>query len=236
MQLAGEWWKASKPLTVASVATQEDIDFLCSNPAPADLVELRLDILVDLGIDVSTTLNKLNSHNLLITARCATEGGIGELSESGRRILLLDALPYASAVDIEVKNLEAFADIVTAAKQQNVPVIGSFHDFGKTPAASVYADVIATAQTDKVDIFKCAARLHTLKDLQVLIDLFTNTNLPLAAMGMGALGPSSRVILAQHGSLLNYGYVTGTPTAPGQWPTALLRDAILNSPQISAAV
>jgi 3-dehydroquinate dehydratase I len=44
-------------------------------------------------------------------------------------------------------------------------------------------------------------------------------------MGMGKYGKISRLVLAQAGSCLNYGYV-GTPNASGQWPVAALKARI----------
>jgi 3-dehydroquinate dehydratase-1 len=44
-------------------------------------------------------------------------------------------------------------------------------------------------------------------------------------MGMGALGRVSRLLLAQLGSVLNYGYLDQA-TVPGQWPAARLRELI----------
>jgi len=42
---------------------------------------------------------------------------------------------------------------------------------------------------------------------------------------MGIFGKISRLVLAQAGSCLNYGYL-GTPNASGQWPVALLKARI----------
>ena len=40
----------------------------------------------------------------------------------------------------------------------------------------------------------------------------------MAVMGMDAMfGPFSRILYAEHGSCLIYGYLGDTPTAPGQW-------------------
>ena len=50
----------------------------------------------------------------------------------------------------------------------------------------------------------------------------------MSMMGMGELAPASRLLYAQHGSLLNYGYLGEEPTAPGQWPAILLKEAISN--------
>ncbi len=40
--------------------------------------------------------------------------------------------------------------------------------------------------------------------------------LPLSVMGMGRFGKISRLLLAQAGSVLNYGYLD-RPNASGQW-------------------
>ena len=45
-------------------------------------------------------------------------------------------------------------------------------------------------------------------------------------MGMGPLAPASRLLAAQCGSLLNYGYLGTGSTAPGQWPARLLKEAL----------
>jgi 3-dehydroquinate dehydratase-1 len=45
-------------------------------------------------------------------------------------------------------------------------------------------------------------------------------------MGMGPLAPVSRLLCAQCGSVLNYGYLGKTATAPGQWDAAFLKQAI----------
>ena len=47
-------------------------------------------------------------------------------------------------------------------------------------------------------------------------------------MGMGVLAPVSRLLCAQSGSLLNYGYIGQTLTAPGQWDSLRLKQAIAN--------
>ena len=46
-------------------------------------------------------------------------------------------------------------------------------------------------------------------------------------MGMGELAAVSRLLYAQHGSLLNYGYLGSEPTAPGEWSAELMKRAIL---------
>lgn len=45
----------------------------------------------------------------------------------------------------------------------------------------------------------------------------------VCVMGMGVLGPVSRLVLAKCGSVLNYGYLGAAGNAPGQWPARRLK-------------
>jgi len=60
-----------------------------------------------------------------------------------------------------------------------------------------------------------------------LIEFLANEKgaLPLSVMGMGTYGKVSRLVLAQAGSCLNYGYL-GAANASGQWPVAALKARI----------
>ena len=44
-------------------------------------------------------------------------------------------------------------------------------------------------------------------------------------MGMGPLGAEARPEMMKLGSILNYGFLGETATAPNQWPVAKLRAA-----------
>ena len=48
----------------------------------------------------------------------------------------------------------------------------------------------------------------------------------LASMCMGPLGPVSRLLCAQAGSVLNYGFLGSNETAPGQWSAKRLSESI----------
>jgi 3-dehydroquinate dehydratase-1 len=75
--------------------------------------------------------------------------------------------------------------------------------------------------------FKVAARVDSPADVARLAEFQrSDQGLPLATMGMGPLAPVSRLLCAQYGSVLNYGYLGETPTAPGQWDCGLLKQAI----------
>jgi 3-dehydroquinate dehydratase-1 len=51
-------------------------------------------------------------------------------------------------------------------------------------------------------------------------------------MGMGRFAAVSRLLCAQCGSVLNYGFLGTTPTAPGQWPAAQLKNLLSQLPPL----
>ena len=161
----------------------------------------------------------------IITARHPLEGGKNALTQARRRELLLSLLPTAALVDIEVRSLAGLKDVVACAQSNGIGVIASFHDFEKTPETSRLRDVIRRAKDAGATLVKIAARTTTPKDVSRLLDLWNGTPLPLAIMGMGPLGMSSRLLFANCGSALNYGWLH-SPNVPGQWSAAELRTLI----------
>jgi 3-dehydroquinate dehydratase-1 len=75
--------------------------------------------------------------------------------------------------------------------------------------------------------FKVAARICSPTDVARLADFqLEDHGILVSSMGMGPLAPVSRLLCAQCGSVLNYGYLGETATAPGQWDAAILRAAV----------
>jgi 3-dehydroquinate dehydratase I len=104
--------------------------------------------------------------------------------------------------------------------------VGSFHDFAGTPAADDLRRMRDMAFEAGADIVKFAATLHSTADLATLAALLEEPgHPPLSVMGMGKLGRISRLIFAQLGSVLNYGYLD-RPTVPGQWKATRLKELI----------
>ena len=161
----------------------------------------------------------------IITARHPLEGGKNALTQARRRELLLSLLPTAALVDIEVRSLAGLKDVAACAQSNGIGVIASFHDFEKTPETSRLRDVIRRAKDAGATLVKIATRTTTPKDVSRLLDLWNGCTLPLAIMGMGPLGMSSRLLFANCGSALNYGWLH-SPNVPGQWSAAELRTLI----------
>jgi 3-dehydroquinate dehydratase-1 len=144
------------------------------------------------------------------------------LSSAERRDIFAALLPSANTVDIELRSFTALAGTIDSARSRNLRLIASFHDFKKTPAAGKLRDLAARARDEGADIFKLATRTESPADICRLLDLFQSSPLPLAVMGMGALGFGSRILFARCGSVLNYGWLH-RPNVPGQWPALELK-------------
>lgn len=158
----------------------------------------------------------------IVTARHPAEGGQNAMSSTARREALLELLPSASLVDVEIRSLRGMDGVLTEARRAGIGVIASFHDFKKTPPSSRLGDLVKQAADAGADVLKIAARTVSPGDVARLLDLLDRSPLPLALMGMGPLGMASRVMLAAAGSVLNYGWLH-RPNVTGQWAARELR-------------
>lgn len=182
-----------------------------------DVLEARLDALAGLKLPGSWPLP------VIMTARHPQEGGEGSLSVATRRQLLEEALPRASAIDVELRSARVLADVIVQAHQHGRTVILSHHDFSKTPGVSVLKRLANRAAEQGADLFKVATLLREPRDLHQLIELqLGGTRIPVVTMGMGSAGRFSRVVLSGFGSPLCYGWL-GKPQVSGQWPALKLR-------------
>ena len=163
----------------------------------------------------------------ILTVRHPAEGGKQELTTGQRRETFERLLPWNGAVDIELRSFSAMESIAVSARKQNSLVIASFHDFKKTPSVAKLRDLAAKARDVGADIFKVATRTEKTSDIGRLSDLLQSASLPVAVMGMGALGFGSRMLFAQAGSVLNYGWLH-RPNVPGQWEATALKQMVAN--------
>lgn len=137
-----------------------------------------------------------------------------------RREAYFKMMPHAAAIDIELRDHLEFADVIADAKARGVIVIGSFHDFDKTPSLRE----LEAKFGEIADVHKFALLVNTKADLEVHRALIKK-DAPLSVMGMGPLGAEARPEMMARGSILNYGFLGETATAPNQWPVARLREA-----------
>lgn len=208
-------------LVVAAIASSTD----CQTPpsqirSSCDLVELRLDYL-GWGQEVRDFAASLESLPILVTARGREEGGKGSLSVEERALAYDSLLPWTTALDIELADHSLFPDLLERARSLEISIIGSYHNFDQTPPPELIAEKLRAP----ADIHKFACLTERPEDLMTLFMALQHSG-PVSAMGMGPLGGAARPVLAQAGSVLNYGSLGETTTAPGQWPARLLKEAV----------
>ncbi|MFZ9936965.1 MAG: type I 3-dehydroquinate dehydratase [Luteolibacter sp.] len=221
---------SGSPLVVGSFGSRSDLLATTADAASGqcDVVEIRLDLMEDaLQPEQPAPWRHLRGLPLLFTARRGDEGGHGALDAPTRVRLLERTLDDAACIDLEVASIPEAGGLIEKAHATKLPWIASFHDFGKLPESSVLESKAELAREAGAAVFKLAARLHSPGDLARLAEFqAADHGIPVATMGMGRLAPVSRLLCAQCGSVLNYGYLGSEPTAPGQWSAAMLRQAI----------
>ena len=200
-----------------------------------DLAEIRLDLVhADFLKKGNILWRHLLPFPLLFTARCHAEGSPFDLDLSTRISLLRAALPDACMIDIEAVSAPPMEELISEIAAQEIPWIASYHDFNGLPTVRELATQAGIAKNAGAAAFKAAALLHTPDELAALARFqMSDQGIPLSTMGMGGLAPVSRLLCAQAGSVLNYGFVGENATAPGQWSAKRLRECIQSLKPIS---
>ena len=216
----------TRPLVVGSVSSLAAWQTTCAAEAlPCDVVELRAD-----GLPADTDWAALAQMRccrpVLVTVRHESEGGLRPMSTAERVQIARTLLPLAAALDWEIAQLPAVPELVAEARAAGVPIIASAHDFEKTPALETMLEKEQQARALGATVAKFAFRLHSAEDMMTGVELLRRSSGTTTAMGMGPLGAVSRLLYAQHGACLIYGYLGDTPTAPGQWSASLCRQAL----------
>jgi 3-dehydroquinate dehydratase-1 len=191
-----------------------------------DIAEFRLD-LTGFVPGWETRAHELRDAGIpvLLTLRSSREGGNWRAGETERAVAYANALPHASAIDVEIAS-EIIARVAHAAHDAGKPVVASFHDFARTPPADELRKIIDRGFSVGADIVKIAARCDVPADVEILESVLRERGERLlCVVGMGTHGPTSRVRLAIAGSCLTYGYADET-NAPGQLSSAELLDRL----------
>lgn len=216
----------TRPLVVGSVSDLAAWQAACAAESlPCDVVELRAD-----GLPADTDWAALAQMRccrpVLVTVRHESEGGLRAMSTAERVQIARLLLPLAAALDWEIAQLTEVPELVDEARAAGVPIIASAHDFKQTPALETLQEKEHRARALGATVAKFAFRLHSAEDMMVGVQLLRRATGSTTAMGMGPLGAVSRLLYAQHGACLVYGYLGETPTAPGQWSASLCRQTL----------
>lgn len=199
----------------------------------ADVVEFRLDLAADPMAQLRAYDGELP---LLVTNRAAWEGG--EASDSPQRLERLATAvdhPRVGAVDLELAALEedgnglaaahSAAGVRQIARESEVTVLVSVHDFEGTPPRERMTDLLARAG-DCGDVAKLAVTAESPDDVLDLLSVTraaTCEGRQVATMAMGEAGRHSRAVAPLYGSRAGYAPVDpDEATAPGQYDLATL--------------
>jgi len=197
-------------------------------PDAVDFLELRVDAFTTTPEQLSK-LETIATHlaqPLIVTVRHPEEGGANRLGPSERRQLFERFLPLASLIDLELRSLDLLPEIVPIALERGCGVILSCHDFQSTPSLDTLRRLAVQARKAGGTLLKVATTATTASDLCTLLRFLTDSPaLPLAVMGMGVFGKTSRLALGRAGSRLNYGYLDSLQVS-GQWPAELLKQRL----------
>ncbi|HKP03130.1 MAG TPA: type I 3-dehydroquinate dehydratase [Chthoniobacterales bacterium] len=208
---------------VGVISSRADLRRALSMRTPPDLFELRLDGLIRIIDTVHATIEQLPSP-LIITARDPAEGGANNLSSKQRRALLLEFLPHAAYVDVELRAAPFFREVLRTAHTRKIQSIISFHDLRGTPSAMRLDHLASAARSLGAAILKFATRTDTTSQMHRLLDFFDRQGDPtkIVAMGIGKLGPACRRELFRRGCVLNYAPI-GRRQVAGQLTIAQIR-------------
>ncbi|HMJ05145.1 MAG TPA: type I 3-dehydroquinate dehydratase [Chthoniobacterales bacterium] len=170
-----------------------------------DLFEVRLDALHPLSFEMEQSIRKLK-RPLIVTARHPAEGGRGDLSAAQRRRLLLQFLPEAEYVDVELRSAKALRSVLAVATERKTTRILSVHELRRTPSLRELDRLARRAQELSADVLKIVTRTETSEELIRLFDFFESwkTRMALSVMGLGKFGRESRVAFLRRGSVLHY--------------------------------
>lgn len=212
--------------TVGTINSAASLAAALKIPAGAvDLFELRLDYFSENREVLLKAIPRLKAP-LLITARHFKEGGNLPLTFSQRADLYEAFIPHSALIDVEVRSMERLHSVLHSARSAGLKIIASFHDFKATPRPERLAEMARKSARLGADLFKVAALTQTPADVARLLALFSTTKMPLSVMGMGRFGKASRLLFAQAGSVLNYGFLDPSAQVSGQWPAKLLKQRI----------
>lgn len=208
--------------------------------ARIDLVEWRVDFFEGIydAVKVNDVLRELRailgSIPILFTIRTSNEGGNIAINEKEYIDVNINAIKsgYIDMIDVEMFMSGAVSNIViNEAHNSSVKVVGSNHDFEKTPDMEEIISRLKLMQSGNADILKIAVMPKTKKDVLMLL-LATNemcekySDRPVITMSMGRLGAVSRISGQLFGSAVTFGTVNAA-SAPGQLEVGSLRE-ILN--------
>ncbi len=200
-----------------------------------DAVELRLDTfpVADIPSIVSQFSKAFPDTPLIGTIRSQDEGGQWSGSDTLRLAVYRGAISHLSCIDVEWASGDSAREGVELAHSHGCDAIVSYHQFESSIDIDFLSHIIEDSLDFGADFVKIACMVHDEADIYVLSSLLEHFNhRPVAIIGMGELGVSTRKSFPAMGSRLAFGAI-GIPTAPGQLTVAEMRPFVIPSKNIN---
>lgn len=201
---------------------------------PVEMAEWRVDFYAGYEKEIISIAAELKRYladkELIVTIRTEAEGG----EPNGSRFdyfAVAEALlqqGVADYVDLEVaRDEQKVRDLCIRYPDSHTKVIGSYHDFEKTPSVEEIVRRLSKAQECGCSVGKLACMPQNREDVDVLFDATAQMkekepDFPLITMSMGTLGEVSRLYGGLYGSEVSFGSA-GEESAPGQIPYEKMR-------------
>jgi 3-dehydroquinate dehydratase-1 len=213
-------------------------------PIPLDVVEWRVDFYEDV-FDTAKVLDTLKALRaalgetpILFTFRTKKEGGEKAIDMDAYTVLNTAVAQSgdADAIDVEIfSGDEVVTRNIQAIHAAGKVVVGSNHDFFKTPSQADLVYRLRKMQDMDADIPKIAVMPQSKTDVLTLLSATEEmsrcyADRPIITMSMSATGVISRLSGEVFGSAMTFGAV-GQTSAPGQIPVEQLNQvtAILHN-------
>lgn len=213
---------------------------------PFDLAEWRCDFFENVSDPeavkdmIRLIRQSLGEKPFLFTFRTKWEGGEKEIQQEAYRDLICLA---ARTNQVDLIDAELFREsglgreVKPVLEQHAVRMVGSNHDFEKTPPSEEIVTRLLQMKENGADIPKIAVMPRSGHDVLELLKATWEfcryaPKTPVITMAMGGVGMISRVAGEAFGSAVTFGSA-GVCSAPGQIPAKKLRDVleILHNPE-----
>ncbi|MFZ5969740.1 MAG: type I 3-dehydroquinate dehydratase [Bacillota bacterium] len=206
---------------------------------PIDVVEWRVDFYEDV-FEISKVIETLKELRtvllekpILFTFRTKKEGGEKEISMEEYTMLnrMVADSGLVEFIDVEIfSGDEIVRENIENIHRANVLVVGSNHDFHKTPEKDELLRRLKKMQEMGADIPKIAVMPQTVGDVLVLLSATNEmvsgfADRPIITMSMSSKGVISRIAGEVFGSSMTFGAV-GQVSAPGQISVEKLESAL----------
>ncbi len=208
------------------------------DPDACDLVEFRADFYFEEDFPALERIReKIGNRPLLYTIRTKEEGGEIDLSQEAYEARTLAAAEWIDLADIQLGRIHFAASrsavhssVVHRLHEKGVKVVGSWHDFDRTPPTEKLILAVKQMQEEGCDICKIAVMPENRQDVIRLIRASLQlqeqeADRPFITLSMGNLGRITRAAGNFTGSCITYG-MAGKQSAPGQINAGLLRDIL----------